>query len=202
MLGLKYLIAAFVLALTFGSANATTFDWSISGTDFWVAGGNGTLTATNIGGEKYQVDAISGTVSTSCSVSGTSCTPIILSIDKLLTPGANYGGTTSIGGDNEFSYPTTPFLDVSGIIFSISAADCQLTAGCYMDVYSAPGNPSGKPYALYQSNGGVNFVDFVLTPELTTAVPEPSTWAMMILGFAGIGFVACRRKSKPALIAA
>jgi PEP-CTERM motif len=35
-----------------------------------------------------------------------------------------------------------------------------------------------------------------------TAVPEPSTWAMMILGFAGIGFMAYRRKSKPALMAA
>jgi PEP-CTERM motif len=31
-------------------------------------------------------------------------------------------------------------------------------------------------------------------------VPEPSTWAMMILGFAGVGFMAHRRKSKPALI--
>jgi hypothetical protein len=31
------------------------------------------------------------------------------------------------------------------------------------------------------------------------AVPEPSTWAMMILGFAGVGFMAYRRKSKPAL---
>ena len=35
-----------------------------------------------------------------------------------------------------------------------------------------------------------------------SAVPEASTWAMMILGFAGIGFMAYRRKSKPALIAA
>jgi hypothetical protein len=35
-----------------------------------------------------------------------------------------------------------------------------------------------------------------------SAVPEPSTWAMMILGFAGIGFMAHRRKSKPALQAA
>jgi hypothetical protein len=34
------------------------------------------------------------------------------------------------------------------------------------------------------------------------AVPEPSTWAMMILGFAGIGFMVHRRKSKPALMAA
>jgi hypothetical protein len=35
-------------------------------------------------------------------------------------------------------------------------------------------------------------------PAVTPAVPEPSTWAMMILGFAGIGFMAYRRKSKPA----
>jgi PEP-CTERM motif len=34
------------------------------------------------------------------------------------------------------------------------------------------------------------------------AVPEPSTWAMMILGFGGLGFMAYRRKSKPALMAA
>ena len=31
-------------------------------------------------------------------------------------------------------------------------------------------------------------------------VPEPSTWAMMLLGFAGIGFMAYRRKSKPLLM--
>jgi len=37
---------------------------------------------------------------------------------------------------------------------------------------------------------------------LTGAVPEPSTWAMLVLGFAGIGFTAYRRKSKAALMAA
>jgi len=31
-----------------------------------------------------------------------------------------------------------------------------------------------------------------------TAIPEASTWAMMLLGFASVGFVAYRRKSKPA----
>lgn len=35
-----------------------------------------------------------------------------------------------------------------------------------------------------------------------SAVPEPSTWAMMILGFAGVGFVAFRRRSHSALNAA
>jgi hypothetical protein len=39
-------------------------------------------------------------------------------------------------------------------------------------------------------------------PAITDGVPEPSTWAMMILGFAGVGFMAYRRKSKPALMAA
>jgi hypothetical protein len=40
---------------------------------------------------------------------------------------------------------------------------------------------------------------FALGPALdivaVTAVPEPSTWAMMILGFLGVGFMAWRRKS-------
>lgn len=35
-----------------------------------------------------------------------------------------------------------------------------------------------------------------------SAVPEPGTWLMMILGFAGLGFMAYRRNSKPALMAA
>jgi hypothetical protein len=30
--------------------------------------------------------------------------------------------------------------------------------------------------------------------DVLTAVPEPSTWAMMILGFAGVGFIAYRRR--------
>jgi hypothetical protein len=36
---------------------------------------------------------------------------------------------------------------------------------------------------------------------LTAAVPEPSTWAMMILGFCGLGFLACRRRNAQALSA-
>jgi hypothetical protein len=37
---------------------------------------------------------------------------------------------------------------------------------------------------------------------IANAVPEPSTWAMMILGLGGVGLMAYRRKSKPALSAA
>jgi hypothetical protein len=36
--------------------------------------------------------------------------------------------------------------------------------------------------------------------EVTTAVPEPSTWAMMILGFAGVGYLAYRRRNQFAAV--
>ena len=48
----------------------------------------------------------------------------------------------------------------------------------------------------------VGWVSSVYTPPTYIgAVPEPSTWAMMLLGFAGISFMAYRRKSKPPLMA-
>jgi hypothetical protein len=42
-------------------------------------------------------------------------------------------------------------------------------------------------------NAGIYLDDVSVTP-LTAGVPEPSTWAMMILGFVSIGFMAYRRK--------
>nr|WP_079603671.1 PEPxxWA-CTERM sorting domain-containing protein [Bradyrhizobium erythrophlei] len=41
-------------------------------------------------------------------------------------------------------------------------------------------------------------------PSAVSDVPEPSTWAMMILGFAGVGFMAYRRsrKSSPMVLSA
>jgi hypothetical protein len=38
--------------------------------------------------------------------------------------------------------------------------------------------------------------------QIGSGVPEPSTWAMLFLGFAGVGFMAYRRTLKPALMAA
>jgi len=43
-------------------------------------------------------------------------------------------------------------------------------------------------------NGGI-----ALDNVSVTAVPEPATWAMMILGFMGVGFMAYRRKSHAVL---
>ncbi len=46
--------------------------------------------------------------------------------------------------------------------------------------------------------GGYQYVDLVLTPS----VPEASTWAMMLAGFAGLGFLGYRASSKGAAPAA
>jgi hypothetical protein len=44
--------------------------------------------------------------------------------------------------------------------------------------------------------GGLS--DVQTNSQISSAVPEPSTWAMMILGFIGVGFMAYRRKDKQA----
>lgn len=56
----------------------------------------------------------------------------------------------------------------------------------YLNLFN--NSPSGwnnipnSPNAIYVEFGG-----------LAAAVPEPSTWVMMMLGFAGLGFFACRK---------
>ena len=43
------------------------------------------------------------------------------------------------------------------------------------------------------SLAGENMNDGFVTISLESTVPEPSTWAMMLLGFAGVGFAGYRR---------
>ena len=63
--------------------------------------------------------------------------------------------------------------------------------------------PSGSdPFGETFSNGvwynpENNVSQLVLTADFTAAVPEASTWAMMILGFMGVGFMAYRRRTQP-----
>jgi hypothetical protein len=54
---------------------------------------------------------------------------------------------------------------------------------------------AGPHAALLQAHNGVNVFVSV------AAVPEPSTWAMMLLGFAGVGYVTYRRRKVAALAA-
>jgi hypothetical protein len=93
-------------------------------------------------------------------------------------------------------------------------------AGTYVaDAYDVLNNligtsvasPAGAAYGeLSVATAGISYVTISASPSywvaddlsFSSAVPEPSTWAMMLIGFTGIGFMAYRRKSKPALMAA
>jgi hypothetical protein len=46
-----------------------------------------------------------------------------------------------------------------------------------------------------------NVADWLGDSTVTSAVPEPSTWAMMLLGFAGVGYMTYRRRKIAALAA-
>ena len=62
--------------------------------------------------------------------------------------------------------------------------------------------PLPTPGQTQSSWSSANHFDATFSATFTSAVPEPSTWAMMILGFAGVGFMAYRRKNNTALRAA
>ncbi|WP_426440100.1 PEP-CTERM sorting domain-containing protein [Bradyrhizobium genosp. P] len=82
--------------------------------------------------------------------------------------------------------PITVNIEASAVADSISSLNIFQTSSATMDPYfsfAAGFDPDGD--TLIFSPGIIN----------TPAVPEPSTWAMMILGFLGLGFMAYRRKS-------
>jgi len=64
------------------------------------------------------------------------------------------------------------------------------------------GDPADPVFTLGSFNLGNPFFGQRDVLTISAAVPEPSTWAMMLLGFAGLGVAAYRRTSKAAAIAA
>lgn len=66
------------------------------------------------------------------------------------------------------------------------------------DQFTLPGGGL-KQFALYyvSANGAPSVLDFA------PPVPEPATWAMMLIGFAGVGFMAyrCQKRRSPLVVA-
>jgi hypothetical protein len=60
---------------------------------------------------------------------------------------------------------------------------------------------AGDKLSFVVNNGGLYYNDSTGFDVTISSVPEPTTWAMMILGFVGIGFMTYRRKATPALMA-
>src|SRR5581483_7885794 len=99
--------------------------------------------------------------------------------------------------DNLLFYPGPPYVDFGGISLSTTSSgdfnlyyDANNPSGGGSWVLESVNNPVGYP-------DGQNPIDFQvsLLSNSTPAVPEPATWAMMLLGFCGLGFMAYRRKN-------
>jgi hypothetical protein len=115
--------------------------------------------------------------------------------------------TSAIGQSFNLGHVTTgdalTFVDfVTG--YATWYSDPSLNGGNGNHVYSTAasagqafaGSPAGTYVAfedLIFPNSDFNYFDHAFVFSVS-AVPEPSTWAMMILGFAGVGYMTYRRK--------
>jgi PEP-CTERM motif len=89
------------------------------------------------------------------------------------------------------------FLDIYGLAFTIGG-------GVLVDLFNnGVGADTHIPYggfgvAVATSEKALDYV----SAGVTASTPEPSTWAMMVLGFAGLGLAGYRKARKAAAIAA
>jgi outer membrane lipase/esterase len=115
-------------------------------------------------------------------------------------PGASFLGTslatqmnlalaTALAGDTGVS-----IFDIYGLGTSIAANPAAFGLVDVTDACGAPSNacdPATAEYwdGIHPTATAHTLIADAFLAEAGSAVPEPSTWAMMLLGFAGLGFV-------------
>ncbi|HEX3115787.1 MAG TPA: PEPxxWA-CTERM sorting domain-containing protein [Bradyrhizobium sp.] len=142
-----------------------------------------TSTIISIGG--YQVPGFEQTVQNGLFLNGTGAN--LLGSAWNLTPAAS--GSLTFTFNDGTSVPALLFLGT--------------TVGSYDTYAQTLATTIGDSYTLsfhYVNSIGGDGSNGLLVTEVganqVAAVPEPSTWAMMILGFCGLGFLAYRKKSR------
>jgi hypothetical protein len=170
------MIALLPLAAGLEPASAKVFDWSITGPAPGLGGvpfpGGGTITATLTSSPGvWDIDTITGTVN------GSEIT----------------GMSTFRSADNELFTNGFAFVSTAGISF-------ETAAGQSVNIFSFDGQmtpPTGNAYGETTSNPTA----FGVGAFTLTAVPEASTWAMMLVGFAGLSMAGYRASQRQAATA-
>jgi hypothetical protein len=164
------------------AANASQYEIDYTGQDGYQV--HALLTLGNADNGGYDVTAVSGTV-TGGPLAGT----IAGLVGGDPGPGTNHLSPNSTFFYDNIFYPTAdPHFDAPGLLFSLVGAPTK-----DWNLWGTGPNA----YLLYADQPAY---DPQSAGTLTvTAVPEPATWAMMLLGFMGVGFLAYRRRSGAAL---
>jgi hypothetical protein len=124
----------------------------------------------------------------------------------LMPAGApQFFGVNLLTSDNPANQSSSGHMNFADPTGSFSASISSGCGNCIDNIIGFPSGPASTftsftSDATYTFAGGNSIqIDAIsVSYQVTTAVPEPSTWAMLLLGFAGVGFVAYRRKSKSA----
>jgi len=107
---------------------------------------------------------------------------------------------TASGAANSFGFSLYDSVDNKNLVNNSSRTDVPVGVWTdYSYTFTAGSGDSNYFLNFFFQSGAYPAKDVLLDAVSITAVPEPSTWAMMILGFAGIGFMAYRRRNQAAL---
>jgi len=191
---MKKLICAAVAATVIyqAPANAAVFNWNVSfGLSGTLNNPSGPASATVTGSMVTDCDScvLKATDISSWSFSWTYSNGVT---------GAALGTTIGFNDDQ---------LSASGGILSYTGANIETFTDAVDGTSQVAFGFSGVGTIRLQNVSLIDLTGSVTQPfrigtEQVSGVPEPSTWAMMILGFAGVGFMVYRRKPKLALQAA
>jgi PEP-CTERM motif len=145
----------------------------------------------------------------------------VVTYDLSLTPtaGTTYGGTGMLTLDRAVATSGVDNInlsDITGLTFTIDGhtfglgdpgfnlSAVQFVNGALTAIVARA--ISGDNYVSLQTSasylyydghtGHVGSGDLTASLAVTPAVPEPSTWAMLVLGFASVGVIAYRRRNQ------
>lgn len=175
------LAGAAALCAVAASAEAKVYDFSFTGNG---VSGNGVITTAD-SSSASSVTSVTGSVS-----------------DSFVGPGVfSITGLSSYAAADNILYPTAqPFVDYGGVSFTTDtggAFNLGLGGGGLYGLVlnSSVNNPVGY------GNGGADNPGSVNISMNVVAVPEPATWAAMLLGFGGIGAAMRSARRRQAVLA-
>jgi hypothetical protein len=147
-----------------------------------------TITGDLTESQQSELDILLGTESSQLIVDGAAS--LLGNLDVSLAEGFSLtsGETFDIVGTGDGLTNGLTSLSLDGVACGADGGGFKCNGGAFFDIFSwsvVPGT----------TVGGLNPEDLMLSVTVTQ-VPEPSTWAMMLAGFAGVGFLSYRASRK------